>query len=43
MKSGNRARVTFDDGSVGTYTICPPNKWRVHCEALLIPVENEGA
>lgn len=43
MKSGNRARVTFDDGSVGTYTICPPNKWRVHCEALLIPVENEEA
>lgn len=42
MKSGNRARVTFDDGSVGVYTICPENKWRVHCEALLVPVENEG-
>lgn len=41
MVSGNRAKVTFDDGTIEYYNICPMNKWRVHGEALLIPVENE--
>lgn len=43
MLAGNRARVTFDDGTVEDYNICPQNEWRVHSEALLIPVENEDA
>lgn len=42
MVAGNRARVTFDDGKIELYNICPVNEWRVHCEALLIPVENEA-
>lgn len=42
MTTRNRARVTYDTGEIGLYNICPVNKWRVHCEALLIPVENEG-
>lgn len=41
MTSGNRAQVVYDDGTTEEYNICPVNKWRVHCEALLIPVENE--
>lgn len=41
MVAGNRARVTYDNGSVEYYNICPVNEWRVHSEALLIPVENE--
>jgi len=41
MLAGNRAKVTYDDGTVEYYNICPQNEWRVHCEALLIPVENE--
>ena len=43
MLAGNRARVTYNDGSVEYYNICPQNEWRVHSEALLIPVENEEA
>ena len=42
MLAGNRARVTFNDGRVEYYNICPQNVWRVHSEALLVPVENEG-
>jgi hypothetical protein len=34
--------VIFDDGKIELYNICPVNEWRVHCEALLIPVENEA-
>lgn len=41
MLVGNRAKVTYKDGTVEYYNICPVNEWRVHCEALLIPVENE--
>lgn len=41
MKAGNRAQVVYDNGSTEVYNICPVNKWRVHCEALLIPVGNE--
>ena len=41
MKSGNRAKVDFDDGVTEYYNICPENKWRVHSECLLVPVENE--
>lgn len=41
MVAGNRAKVVYDDGTTEYYDICPMNKWRVHCEALLIPVENE--
>jgi len=41
MLAGNRARVTYDNGTVEYYNICPVNEWRGHCEALLIPVENE--
>lgn len=41
MIAGNRARITFDSGEVEYYNICPENKWRVHSEVLLIPVENE--
>lgn len=41
MVSGNRAKVNYDDGTVEYYNICPQNKWRVHSEALLVPVENE--
>lgn len=41
MLAGNRARVTYNDGRVEYYNICPQNVWRVHSEALLIPVENE--
>lgn len=41
MLSGNRAKVVYDDGTIEFYNICPVNEWRVHCEALLIPVENE--
>ena len=43
MLAGNRAKVTYDDGTVEYYNICPQNEWRVHSEALLVPVENEGA
>lgn len=42
MLSGNRARVTYNDGTIEYYNICPQNEWRVHSEALLVPVENEG-
>lgn len=42
MVTGNRARVVFDNGGIEFYNICPVNEWRVHCEALLIPVENEA-
>ena len=41
MLAGNRARVTYNDGTVEYYNICPQNVWRVHSEALLVPVENE--
>lgn len=41
MTSGNRAQVVYDNGTTEVYNICPMNVWRVHCEALLIPVENE--
>lgn len=41
MTKDNRVQVTFDDGETGVYNICPVNKWRVHSEVLLIPVENE--
>ena len=41
MLAGNRAKVTYNDGRVEYYNICPQNVWRVHSEALLIPVENE--
>lgn len=41
MIAGNRARVTYASGKQEVYNICPMNEWRVHCEALLIPVENE--
>lgn len=41
MKSGNRVKVDFDDGVTEYYNICPENKWRVHSECLLVPVENE--
>lgn len=41
MVAGNRAMVVYDDGTTEYYDICPMNKWRIHCEALLIPVENE--
>ena len=41
MLTGNRAKVTYNDGTVEYYNICPQNEWRVHSEALLIPVENE--
>lgn len=41
LQSGNRAKVAYDDGTTEYYNICPMNKWRVHSEALLIPVENE--
>lgn len=41
MVAGNRARVTYASGQQEVYNICPMNEWRVHCEALLIPVENE--
>lgn len=41
MLSGNRAKVVYDNGTIEFYNICPVNEWRVHCEALLIPVENE--
>lgn len=41
MTSGNRVKVDYDDGVTEYYNICPVNKWRVHCEALLVPVENE--
>lgn len=43
MLVGNRARVTYNDGRVEYYNICPQNVWRVHSEALLVPVENEEA
>lgn len=41
MTVGNRAKVTYNDGTVEYYSICPMAKWNRHCEALLIPVENE--
>lgn len=41
MTAGNRARVTYENGRQEVYNICPMNEWRVHSEALLIPVENE--
>ena len=41
MLAGNRAKVSFYDGRTEYYNICPQNVWRVHSEALLIPVENE--
>lgn len=41
MLAGNRAKVTYNDGTTEYYSICPQNVWRVHSEALLIPVENE--
>lgn len=41
MLAGNRARVTYASGMQEIYSICPVNEWRVHSEALLIPVENE--
>lgn len=41
MKSGNRVKVDYDDGETEYYNICPENKWRVHSECLLVPVENE--
>lgn len=42
MLAGNRAKVTYTDGTIEYYNICPQNVWRVHSEALLVPVENEG-
>lgn len=42
MQSGNRAKVTYDSGKVEYYNICPVAEWRIHSEALLIPVENEN-
>ena len=42
MLAGNRAKVTYADGTIEYYNICPQNEWRVHSEALLVPVENEG-
>ena len=41
MLAGNRAKVTYADGTIEYYNICPQNEWRVHSEALLVPVENE--
>ena len=41
MLAGNRAKITYNDGTVEYYNICPQNVWRVHSEALLVPVENE--
>lgn len=41
MISGNRAKVVEDDGTEKIYSIQPVNKWRLHSEVLLIPVENE--
>lgn len=41
MLAGNRARVTYASGLQEVYNICPVNEWRVHSEALLVPVENE--
>ena len=41
MLAGNRVKVTYNDGRVEYYNVCPQNVWRVHSEALLIPVENE--
>ena len=41
MKSGNRCKVVYDDGAEEYYNICPENKWRIHSECLLVPVENE--
>lgn len=41
MLAGNRVKVTYTDGRVEYYNVCPQNVWRVHSEALLIPVENE--
>ena len=41
MIAGNRVKVTYNNGAVEYYNICPQNVWRVHSEALLIPVENE--
>ena len=42
MKSGNRAKVVYDDEDVEYYNIQPVNNWRFHKEFLLIPVENEN-
>lgn len=39
--SGNRAKVTMDNGKVGYFSIMPLNEWNDHCECLLVPVENE--
>ena len=41
MLAGNRVKVTYTDGRVEFYNVCPQNVWRVHSEALLIPFENE--
>lgn len=41
MTTGNRVQVTYDNGAVEVYNICPVNEWRNHSEVLLIPVENE--
>lgn len=41
MLAGNRVKITYNDGRVEYYNVCPQNVWRVHSEALLIPVENE--
>lgn len=37
---GNRMKVVGDDGTQKVYSIHPVNKWRLHSEVLLIPVEN---
>lgn len=41
MVLGNRVEVIDDDGNEKVYRIQPLNRWRIHSEALLIPVENE--
>lgn len=40
MILGNRVKVVEDDGTEKIYSIQPINKWRIHSEVLLIPVEN---
>lgn len=40
IKIGTRAKVVEDDGTTRIYDVQPINKWRLHSEVLLIPVEN---
>jgi hypothetical protein len=42
VEKNNRARVTSDiDGSVLVYEIKGVNKWPIHGEAVLVPVQGE--